>query len=200
MQTPQRELLTDFGARLASALQANCCPRCSGPFKSKRVHLSLHLLELPNCAGPGVVIRRELPWCPKCESEPFDAGCLHVELAVMAALKPGIHLPGEGVTRCDFCLKAVESVDRLKIYEVELDHETGELADVRNQLMMLDSSAWGACGECAALIDAKKFSDLVERCLTGFMKLYPELTPAAGEPLRNRITVTCLLLFGNRFL
>jgi hypothetical protein len=199
MQTPQRELLTDFEARLFSALRANCCPRCSGPFSSKPVHLSLHLFELPNCAGSGASIKRELPWCPKCETEPFDAGCLHVELGVMAMLKPSIGLPGEGVTRCDFCLKVVDSVDRLKIYEVELGPETRELADLRKQLRMLSSGAWGACGECAELIDAQKLSDLVERCLTGFMHVYPELPPNTAEPLRTRITVTCLLLFGNRF-
>jgi hypothetical protein len=199
MQTPQGELLAEFEARLGSMLQTISCPRCNGLFNSKTVQLSLHVFELPNCVGPGAVIKRELPWCPKCETEPFDVGCLHLELAVMAMLKPSINLPGEDITRCDFCLKAVASIDQLKICEVELGHETAALAALREQLRMLASGAWGACGECAALIEAKKLTELVERCLTGFMKLYSELPPNAVEPLRTRITVTCILLFGNRF-
>jgi hypothetical protein len=199
MQTPQRELLTDFGARLAHTLQMNRCPHCEGPFNSKLVHLSLHVMELSNCDDPAPVLRRELPWCPKCETEPFNTGCVHVEAAIMATLKPGIKVLGEDVPRCDFCLRAVDSVDQLKTYEIDLRDQTEVIAKLSDQLELLDSSGWGACEKCAALIDAKKLSDLVERCVTGFVELYPELSQVSIEAVRNKITVTCLLLFGGWF-
>jgi len=42
---------------------------------------------------------------------------------------------------------------------------------------IIDLGTWGACTDCAALIDAKDWQGLIERVVVGTVALDPDLTP-----------------------
>jgi len=76
MRTPQRVERVEFEADLLAAIRL--CAKCGAPPKLTLVYLSLHISEFESCAGPGRVWEVFLPWCPQCEPEPEQYGCVHM--------------------------------------------------------------------------------------------------------------------------
>lgn len=56
----------------------NACPRCGGNLAVVLAYISIHLLEFDFCAGAGNVVRVPVPYCPVCEDEPEQYGCIHL--------------------------------------------------------------------------------------------------------------------------
>lgn len=97
MQTPERIAADEFarqyhnwrlGTRYIQGRE--CCGYCEQRIAWRFCYLSLHEAEFPDCAGPGTVLRIDIPYCPSCEKEPESTGCLHVSglLNLPRALHP----------------------------------------------------------------------------------------------------------------
>ena len=52
---------------------------CGTMIRTKTVYVSVHNSPFPDspCAGSGQCVVVEIPYCPVCESEPDERGCLH---------------------------------------------------------------------------------------------------------------------------
>lgn len=61
---------------------------------------------------------------------------------------------------------------------------------------VLDSGTWGACAECAALIDARDRQGLIERAVVGTMALDPNLSPEWEREYRERLRLMLTAVFG----
>ena len=57
--------------------EAVLCPVCRSWIRFVGAYLSIHDARLENCAGYGKVLRLVVPYCPQCETQPSDRGCLH---------------------------------------------------------------------------------------------------------------------------
>src|SRR5262249_2058395 len=57
------------------------CNSCSNILEWRKCFISLHASEFPNCTGPGPVDRVPLPYCPQCEPQPENQGCVHMPYA-----------------------------------------------------------------------------------------------------------------------
>lgn len=85
MQTPKREKIQEFLARDEAT-----CKQCGKPATgTKLVHLSVHASEFEQCGGPGKVWNVTIPWCPDCEQEPEERGCIHMPYV---AINGPVHL------------------------------------------------------------------------------------------------------------
>jgi hypothetical protein len=51
---------------------------CQSPMDWKKVFISIHSQDLPGCDGNGQVVEMGIPYCPKCEKEPAEEGCIHL--------------------------------------------------------------------------------------------------------------------------
>lgn len=56
------------------------CRLCDLPVRWATANLSIHFDGFPDCAGPGTVVTRPLPYCFQCEEVPDGAGCVHTPL------------------------------------------------------------------------------------------------------------------------
>jgi hypothetical protein len=55
------------------------CGTCGTAIAEKMAYLSIHSSDVFHelCTGVGRVLRVMIPYCPKCESEPEERGCIH---------------------------------------------------------------------------------------------------------------------------
>jgi hypothetical protein len=58
------------------------CGTCGTPISEKLAYLSIHSIDIfPDmCAGAGKVLNAMIPYCPKCEPEPEERGCIHMPM------------------------------------------------------------------------------------------------------------------------
>lgn len=86
MRAPAKDTLTEYRLALRDYFSdpdhaRGCCSRCDNGLAWAVCYISLHALELEagrqECAGPGIVEKLALPYCPRCESLP-QSGCIHV--------------------------------------------------------------------------------------------------------------------------
>lgn len=56
------------------------CNACGEGIRSVTTYITLHLQVFSTCAGPGQVVKVDLPYCPKCEPTPDTFGCVHLPL------------------------------------------------------------------------------------------------------------------------
>jgi hypothetical protein len=61
---------------------------------------------------------------------------------------------------------------------------------------ILDSGVWGACAECARLIDAQDWQGIIERAVVGSMALDPDLTAEWQTEYRKRLRISIEAVFG----
>jgi hypothetical protein len=79
---------------------------------------------------------------------------------------------------CDFC--AARNV--MLVLDVEAWKRAVVTFKSGNQLV--DSGEWGACAECAQLIQARDWHGLMERCIAGTCAMFPELAFDLGQRQR----------------
>ena len=86
MQTPQRVTLQEFSAMRMSWIVEHCrdqdgfqvCRKCGGNVEVVGAYMSLHDPGFADaCAGSGKVVRLAIPFCPRCEAQPAEQGCIH---------------------------------------------------------------------------------------------------------------------------
>ena len=86
MQTPQRVTLQEFSAMRMSWIVEHCrdqdgfqvCRKCGGNVEIVVAYMSLHDLRFGvACAGSGKGVRLAIPFCPRCEAQPAEQGCIH---------------------------------------------------------------------------------------------------------------------------
>jgi hypothetical protein len=54
------------------------CRKCGGNVEIVVAYMSLHDLRFGlACAGAGKVVRLAIPFCPRCEAQPAEQGCIH---------------------------------------------------------------------------------------------------------------------------
>jgi hypothetical protein len=67
-------------------IAANCrdqegfqvCRKCGGNLEIVGAHMSLHDPRFADaCVGSGKVVRLAIPFCPRCEAQPAEQGCIH---------------------------------------------------------------------------------------------------------------------------
>jgi hypothetical protein len=166
------------------------CPSCHVEMHEKLVYLSLHATEFGvRCAGPGQVVKVTLPWCPGCEDEPEETGCLH------RPMFPGTEsLPTEPL-RCDFCL----ATDVLLTCDVRASYYIS--ADVGDGRTLVDEGIWGACSECGLLIQEEKWEELMDRGVLGTLAMHAEIPNNARvrSALKERSRMVMRAVFGERF-
>lgn len=87
MKTPDKVPLSEFLAELKAYLDPLryehdlfWCGKCGQAVKERLAHISLHCLEMTECAGTGRVIHIYVPYCPGCEVRPNPSGCVHVPM------------------------------------------------------------------------------------------------------------------------
>lgn len=81
-----------------------------------------------------------------------------------------------GEERCDFCDGEYRAV---KHYKAKIQF-VGALDDGR--VMTDKDGLWSACVECAALIDARRWDDLEDRCYVGHLGRWELLGLALSRP------------------
>jgi hypothetical protein len=191
MQTPHIENIEMFKTRLQqirAALHDGRCPKCFTPMREEQVYLSLHALEFGiQCAGMGRVWRTSIPWCPACEQQPQQSGCVHMKMYPSTEELPIVPL------RCDFCQLITNN---LKDYTAE-QFLTARLEDGRE---LIDEGIWGACVRCAFLIDNELWVDLVKRGVDATLLDHPEIhdTPKNREVMMLKSWEIVRAVFGEK--
>jgi hypothetical protein len=64
---------------------------------------------------------------------------------------------------CDFCLQPAQLVR-------DYHPDAKLIAHLPDNVVFIDDGDWGACAECTALIDARRFHDLTERLVSGMIQ------------------------------
>jgi hypothetical protein len=95
MQTPQRVSFKEFCQMREDWIATNCrlvfdpftagdqkgfpvCRRCGENVEIVVAYMSLHDLRFGvACAESGKVVRLTIPFCPRCEAQPSEQGCIH---------------------------------------------------------------------------------------------------------------------------
>jgi len=95
MQTPHRVSSQEFCQMREDWIAANCrlvfdpftpgdqngfqvCRKCGGNVEIVVAYMSLHDLRFGvACAGSGKGVRLAIPFCPRCEAQPAEQGCIH---------------------------------------------------------------------------------------------------------------------------
>jgi len=95
MQTPHRVSFQEFCQMREDWIATNCrlvfdlitpndqkgfqvCRKCGGNVEIVVAHMSLHDLRFGvACVGSGKVVRLAIPFCPRCEGQPAEQGCIH---------------------------------------------------------------------------------------------------------------------------
>ncbi len=75
-----RSRVTKFFSRnafLVSEEDKYYCAHCNSLLRGLHTYISEHDSMWSTCAGSGQVRRILVPYCPNCESEPEEHGCLH---------------------------------------------------------------------------------------------------------------------------
>lgn len=72
--------------------------------------------------------------------------------------------------RCDFCSATVPLV---RTFTVPKD--TTITAEMQNGDTWIDDGQWGACADCAKLIETKQWSELVKRGKQGLIRVNPQI-------------------------
>lgn len=85
MKTPERvnwqQFNDEIGIWYVDNVENGACRHCQTAIQlSVHTPLSIHALEFgaPTCAGSGMVLYANIPYCPKCEPERPGHGCLHM--------------------------------------------------------------------------------------------------------------------------
>jgi hypothetical protein len=89
---------------------------------------------------------------------------------------------------CDFC-SAREPLVRDVFPAGQL------IGQFKNVINVLDSGVWGACAECAAVIDAQDYHALLERSIAGSLALNPSHSRATLLPRHKELLE---MIFGVR--
>lgn len=85
MKTPRKMTLDEFRAALERYRDTETregpnglrrC-KCGAVLRAVLVYFSIHDSPYKICAGSGRVARIPVPYCPYCEAEPDQYGCLH---------------------------------------------------------------------------------------------------------------------------
>ena len=74
-----------FDGRIAEFQDANTkveddglvCGTCGSEIQGMPASISVHDSPVGGCAGFGEVKVVQIPYCPKCEDEPRQSGCVH---------------------------------------------------------------------------------------------------------------------------
>ena len=95
MQTPHRVSFQEFCQMREDWIATNCrlvfdlitpndqkgfqvCRKCGGNVEIVVAYMSLHDLRFGvACVGSGKVVRLAIPFCPRCEGQPAEQGCIH---------------------------------------------------------------------------------------------------------------------------
>jgi hypothetical protein len=82
--------------------------------------------------------------------------------------------------RCDFCMKPGAP---LAVTYRAKNFLTGVMVTGET---LVDAGEWGACPECAALVEAKNFAGLVEVGIAGTLAMHPEIPRTTTNVARIR--------------
>jgi len=81
MKSPHRQDLESFERELLQALKRGRCLLCDRIMQLATVYVSVHATEFGNtCAGQGRCYPYLIPYCPNCELQPKEKGCIHVPM------------------------------------------------------------------------------------------------------------------------
>lgn len=165
MLTPVRVEWETFKRELVETMARQTCSRCGERLTFARSYISIHSTEFGDlCAGEGRCDRYMIPFCETCEPLPAPQGCVHMELF------------GDNA-RCDFCLQRLPlpAIGETDAGEVMRSYGGG----------VLRAAPWGACPECAALIDAKRWPEFIGRCVDQIVS--NNFPPGTGDNFRDHV-------------
>ena len=81
MQTPKLQTFAQYAFALQEQMARSPdgrCQRCHSEIQVRSPVVSLHYLDFAGCGGVGDVLTLPVFYCPYCEGEPAESGCLHV--------------------------------------------------------------------------------------------------------------------------
>jgi len=87
MQTPVRVTHAEYIQARADFLRAKCiawpgrrglsCAECDREIYMAAATIEVHEANMANCYPTGATFDAAVPWCPHCEPEPAERGCVH---------------------------------------------------------------------------------------------------------------------------
>jgi hypothetical protein len=165
MQAPIKMGIAEFMNKLRESKERGTCSLCGGALNTVPVYVSVHFREFSFCCGAGQCNVIEVPFCPKCEPHPDFYGCVHTAMPAAPFGKLKV------MNCCDFCMGEYPLVKDYKAV-------SQVIALFGDGSQTIDDGCWGACADCAALIDAGKWSDLLDRAVDGTVARHPFLDRA----------------------